>query len=607
MQKQPLLILLIFGIIGIFFTDIFQKNLSIFLLLSTTAFFGLGYFFLPSKSQPWLRSLFLCLATTTLFGTFHYIQNRTHPIVSFEGKQIFRFKINKKINASEKYRKYEITVLSIQNYPTQRPFHAIVNIEKSLPPLDFLHEYEAQAYINTVESPDNNFQFDYAKYLSRKDIYHQIFIKDFYHSEQKQKLSISDRIASHRLNLLQRIDQSALSRTSKDFLKGIILADRTEMNPSTVSDFQKTGLTHLLAISGGHMVIIFAIIIFILKKCFPFIHYRAKIIIALAGIWAFTIFIDYGHSVVRSSLMISIYYIFILLERHPDLLHSVALSALILLSIDTQSLFDIGFQLSYLAVLGIYLFNTPILQKIYTGKNILLRWLANIASISISAQLSTLPLVLYHFHQYSWVSLPANLIIIPFAEILIVFSCFMVFTYAILPSLYIIEKIYDYLISYTLQVIHFLGNSDILMIKNFPFGNLELILSYCILYLLYAWSPNKERFPSKLLYSILMLIICRISLSIYHKNTHEIIKVSNFGDNIVLIKEKNNATMYIPEKKNTPPQIEKLEKFIANPYLTSRRMKEINIQTYPNSAKTLRYGNKEISLEPAKKEFSPLK
>lgn len=104
-----------------------------------------------------------------------------------------------------------------------------------------------------------------------------------------------------------------------------------------------------------------------------------------------------------------------------------------------------------------------------------------------------------------------------------------------------------------------------------------------------------------------MLIICRISLSIYHKNTHEIIKVSNFGDNIVLIKEKNNATMYIPEKKNTPPQIEKLEKFIANPYLTSRRMKEINIQTYPNSAKTLRYGNKEISLEPAKKEFSPLK
>ena len=83
----------------------------------------------------------------------------------------------------------------------------------------------------------------------------------------------------------------------------------------------------------------------------------------------FAVFIDYGSSVVRSCLMLTFYYVMILLQRKPDLLHSMALSGLIILIADTQQLFDIGFQLSFLAVFGIYWLNRPVLNCLPKARN----------------------------------------------------------------------------------------------------------------------------------------------------------------------------------------------------------------------------------------------
>lgn len=117
------------------------------------------------------------------------------------------------------------------------------------------------------------------------------------YSQYKNTL-LADKVKQIRLDFLQRIDSSMLSTESRDFLKGIILADRTDMDAGISADFTKTGLVHFLAISGTHMIIIFWLIMFFLKRCFPLRLRNVAVIISLLLIWCFAVFIDYGSSVV---------------------------------------------------------------------------------------------------------------------------------------------------------------------------------------------------------------------------------------------------------------------------------------------------------------------
>ena len=143
--------------------------------------------------------------------------------------------------------------------------NAILYVPKEEKQLDFKNYYQTKVYINKVESPNNDFQFDYAKYLARKGIYYQSFATDEILEAPKKTLTISEKIRQKRLEILNTIDGSKLPKREREFLKGIILADRTEMDEEMVSDFSKSGLVHFLAISGTHLAIIFWLILYLLK------------------------------------------------------------------------------------------------------------------------------------------------------------------------------------------------------------------------------------------------------------------------------------------------------------------------------------------------------
>lgn len=203
------------------------------------------------------------------------------------------------------------------------------------------------------------------------------------------------------------------------------------------------------------MVIIFWLLMFILKRCIPLKFKNIAVIISLILIWVFAVFIDYGSSVVRSCLMLTFYYVMILLQRKPDLLHSMALSGLIILIADTQQLFDIGFQLSFLAVFGIYWLNRPVLNCLPKARNSVHDFFLQVFSITLSAQFITLPLILYYFHQFSLVSVVANLAVVPLSEIIIVFSLLMVLVLNFFGDIFVFNFLYDQLIIHLLKLIHF--------------------------------------------------------------------------------------------------------------------------------------------------------
>lgn len=187
----------------------------------------------------------------------HYLNFPNASQFSFKSNENIVFKISKKLNSTDKNKKYEAIVQI-----GKETFNSIVLIPKNSKEFDFEHYYKAKAYVSQPQSPQYDFQFDYAKYLHRKKIFYQCFINDEVSSATRNDLSFAEKIRQKRLNVLNEINHSEMSPKSQEFLKGIILADRTEIDSETLQDFNRSGLVHFLAISGTHVVVIFGMLYF---------------------------------------------------------------------------------------------------------------------------------------------------------------------------------------------------------------------------------------------------------------------------------------------------------------------------------------------------------
>ena len=582
MSKQPLLLLCICFILGIFFQDHFQLRLSSIYLLLIFSFISLLIYFVKSYYVQRFRQLLLFLFIF-LCGVFWHFKNTQKPILpKLSYKENIVFKITKKLNSNAKNRRYEIV-----GWKDEQAFNSILSVPKSEKEFDFLHFYKADLNFQKVENPYSGFQFDYAKYLARKNIYYQAFLPDSYVMGLRKEIDFSEKIKQKRLETLVKIDHSSLSKKTRELMKGIILADRTEMDKETVQDFTKSGLVHILAISGSHMAIIFWLILIILNPIFPPKLRNFKLIISLILIWAFAIFIDYGNSVVRSCMMISAYYIYVLLQRKPDLLHSMAIAGSVILINNTNQLFDVGFQLSFLAVFGIFWLNEPILKYLPKPKNNFQNFLVNIVSISLSAQIATLPLVIFYFHQYSFISILANFIVIPFVEILIIFSLLMTVLISFSIQFGILNLIYDYFVSIVLKVIHLFAEVDLVFFKNIPITLMEVIVAFIIIYFLrFLIVKFNVKNALRVTYFVLIFAVLRFSLNYKADHIEEVLVHQYFHQSVLSVKNGKKITFVM--KDNLP--LEKIENYVINPYLTSRRSSNYQITLIPKEVDSVKIG-----------------
>ena len=572
MNKQPLLLMLLCYVLGIFFCDLIPTSIhqTVFLMSFALVFTMLSFFKVKILKELKNYSLGFLFFSVGVFS--HYWHSKKSEIPNFQGKQTVVFQINKKLNSNKKYRKYEVFAKAEGN-----EINAILYVPKEEKQLDFKNYYQTKVYINKVESPNNDFQFDYAKYLARKGIYYQSFATDEILQAPKKRLTISEKIRQKRLEILNTIDGSKLPKRESEFLKGIILADRTEMDEEMVSDFSKSGLVHCLAISGTHLAIIFWLILYLLKPIFPAKFRKIPIVLSLLFIWSFTIFIDYGSSVVRSCLMITAYYSFVLLQRKPDLLHAMAIAGFAILIFDTHQVFDVGFQLSFVAVFGIFWLNTPILKNLPRPKNKIQDFLFNVISVSLAAQIATLPLVIFYFHQYSFLSIVANVIIVPFSEIIIIFSLLMTVLFAFKIEFSWLSFIYEKLVDFLLKSIHFFADQDWFFIKNISLNWGELIILFVVIFLLRGLFLHQSKTMLRFLGIALLFFMIRIIVDFYQFKKTETLVVENFNQKTIIQKEGNRAIFGVDKKSNN----EMLKRFIIEPYITSRRIERYEIKVDP--------------------------
>lgn len=587
MRKQPLLIMLVCFVVGIFLCDFFCFTLNQIIFLLIFAIFLVAFSFFKFKFSYKFRNYFLGFLFFTIGIFSHYLNSKKNEFPDFEGKQKVTFQLTQKLNSNKKYRRYEVKA-SVISQPFV--FNLVISVPKDEKLLNFKNYYQTEMYLNKVKVPNNDFQFNYAKYLERKNIYYQSFLTDEIIGTPKKVISLSEAINQKRLDILYNIDNSKLLTREKEFLKGIILADRTEMDAEMVQDFSKSGLVHFLAISGTHLAIIFWVILYLLKPIFSAKHRKIPIIISIILIWSFAVFIGCGSSVVRSCLMITAYYGFIIFQRKPDFLHAVAIAGFAILIFDTHQLFDVGFQLSFIAVLGIFWLNDAVLQYLPTPKNKIQDFLVNVISVSFAAQIVTLPLVIFYFHQYSFLSIIANLIIVPFSEIIIVFSLLMTVLFAFKIEFYWLDFIYENIINLLLKSIHFFAMQDWFFIKNISLNLVELVILFGIIFLLKNVLFRENKSLVSFLGVVILFFSVRIFINFYQFQRSEVLVIENFNQKIILQKEKDKAIFWIDENAN----LKNVKHFIVEPYVISRRVGNYEIKTFPEDFEEIKIDNEII-------------
>jgi competence protein ComEC len=216
-----------------------------------------------------------------------------------------------------------------------------------------------------------------------------------------------------------KIDLLITQPESNQFAKALLFGIKGEMNETVYAAFKNLGLIHIIAISGMHIEIIASYLKFITswfpeKRFFRFLNFA----FLFTGIWCYTFIAFASPSIIRASIYFSVVLIGRYYHLIPYRFNSIAFSLLLFLLAGIYRFNSIGMQLSYAAVIGIHLLY-PIINKLASMENIALKFLWNNLSITLAAQLATLPILLYHFHQLSSLSLLSNFIIIPLSNVLL--------------------------------------------------------------------------------------------------------------------------------------------------------------------------------------------
>ncbi len=295
-------------------------------------------------------------------------------------------------------------------------------------------QYGSQLLLYKPLQPITNYEgagFDYRQYCANQGIYHQVFLN------QNDFLLFSNNIAHPFRQGLFNIRDFVIA-TLHTHIEGsreaavataLLIGYRNDLDKELLQSYSNTGVVHIIAISGMHLGMIYGLLVFLFKPLRRTTGIGRMVpLLILLTLWAFSILAGAGASILRSAVMFSFIVIGDVIGKRNHSLNSLAASAFCLLVYDPFFLWDIGFQLSYAAVLGILLFQQPLYKTVYCEKK-LLDYIWQLNTLSLSAQVFTFPLLLYHFHQFPSLFLFSNFFAVPLSG-LILYGCLLLVTIA---------------------------------------------------------------------------------------------------------------------------------------------------------------------------------
>ncbi|MEO7393950.1 MAG: ComEC/Rec2 family competence protein, partial [Chitinophagaceae bacterium] len=290
-----------------------------------------------------------------------------------------------------------------------------------LPQLTYGTQIIFKKQLQEIKNAGNPGGFDYKRYSLFQGITHQVYLKpeEFIVLNEKKENSLDKFIYSSRERVLNILRKNIKGEKELGLAEALLIGYKDDLDQSLVQSYTNTGVVHIIAISGLHLGLIYWLLALLLKP----LQKRKKVkwlrpVLIITGLWLFSLLAGAQPSILRSAVMFTCIVLGDSLARKTSIYNTMAVSALILLCINPYWLWDVGFQLSYAAVLSIIIFMRPIYNWFYI-KNKILDFIWKLNAVTLAAQILTIPLSIYHFHQFPNLFILTNFLAVPLSSIIL--------------------------------------------------------------------------------------------------------------------------------------------------------------------------------------------
>jgi len=441
------------------------------------AVIGYSFLVLKRKSLMIKYNILYGLAISFLFASLGFLlvgqvneASSEKHIIHHNSGRYYSCKIISEPENSGKYMRMKVEVEALKKDDWQSASGKILlylESSKNLP-LAYGDRLIIRGYPARIPPPMNPKEFNYQRYLSFNNIYHQHFVNkvSWHLAAPAAKFNFIRTSILARQYLESKLEMFIVGVEELSIAKALILGKKQELAKSTREIYAQAGAMHVLAVSGLHVGVIYLVLLWLLgqrngKVAKPLL----VAIIVIPALWVYAFLTGLSPSVLRAVTMFSFLALAQVINRRSNTFNTLAISAFLLMIVNPYIIMSVGFQLSYIAVTGI-IFLYPVFEKLLNPANPILRFFWQITALSLAAQLVTSPLSALYFHRFPTYFLVSNLLVIP-AAMLVVWGGMA------LLSLGSISITLGTLIGKLLELVIWLVNHALLWLTNLPFADIN--------------------------------------------------------------------------------------------------------------------------------------
>ncbi len=415
------------------------------------------------------------------------------------------------------------------------------------------------AKILQIQKPLNPDQFDYGSFLKNKSIYGQIYTDDLsisvFNTTDKNLYYYS---AIFRNRVIENLKKSGFNQKELGVVHALILGQRQDLDPTVLQNYQYAGVIHILSVSGLHVGFVLLFLNFFLNFLPNTNRFRVfKVLTLIIILWSFALVAGFSPSVVRSVTMFSFVAIGMYMRRKTYIFYTFYCSVFIILLFEPAFLFDVGFQLSYLALFFI-LWLQPEFAKILQPKNKIASHFLDVFTVTLAAQLGTMPLSLYYFHQFPGLFFLANLLIMFLITVIMGVGLILVLItfWTVIPTF--IAKILEKLIWFLNFIVEKIASFEAFIFKDIPF-NFWMMTSLFLAVFAFGWFVIRQNFRTSalLLFSILLFQISYFSFDFNSRNINELLVLEARYSSLLVERTGNKIAVYSNTLDSTSIKIDR--------------------------------------------------
>ncbi len=506
-KKAPFIRLLVPLIAGIILQWYLQFSLTfIGIAIVFFAVLFIAFRLLPEKARfsiNWINGVSINLLIMSVAALITYQKDIRNSSTwfghTYSDSDYLVVRINEPLTEKAKSYKAEGVVETIIHHDTARAVTGRLLLyfskDSALPGIQYGYKVLLRKNLQSIKNSGNPGGFNYDRYAAFQHFFHNAYLKtgDYAVLKEKSVNPFWQWIYTAKASVLATLKKHITNKDELGIAEALLIGYKEDLDKDLVQAYSNTGVVHIIAVSGLHLGLIYILLLAILNRV-PVVKKSKllRVVLVLMCLWLFALITGASASVLRSAVMFTFIIMGENMGKKSSMYNSLAVSAAVLLVYNPYFLWDVGFQLSYLAVIGIVAFQQPVYNWFYF-KNKWLDKVWRLTAVSVAAQLLTFPICIYYFHQFPVLFLFANLIAVPLSSVILFTEIFLV-AFAWVPYLGVYAgKLAAWLVMVMNTFILRINELPIALWDKIPANLLTTWLLYALLLGICYWLLSKNK------------------------------------------------------------------------------------------------------------------